>query len=465
MKARLTCFAPTRTIPRPPSLSAALRFRPAGPAGSAASKTKNVLLAASADGSIKHWHITSQRVLSKYASPDQIYAVDYAPEGDRYATAGRDKVVRVFDDEGDKLVVACRNAGFDTVGHSNRVFSVKFDPQNPTTLASGGWSNTVILHDTRTGNVERSFFGPHICGDAIDIRENLLLAGSWKPEKQLCLYDIRGKTTEPVLEVPWSLASAGGHSSSAAVMGPRGAPATLVYGAQFSSCGTYMAAGGSGVNEAKVWDCSKLFSGAAAGAASVAPTSYIGKQPAVISTISGLSKPVYSIHFHEEESLAVAGGDYVHIFDVAAAAAPSSAAAGAEAGHGGAVAAGSSGGAAGAGGAHKKSASFFDEAEAKGDGSFHMGHEGISEEDHRPAYLKEGGGGHSHHHQASHGHGAGHKHGAAGASSSSSGSGSGSGKSAGVRFASTGPYSAAEEAAIAARFGGTEEEGAGSDTD
>ncbi len=40
------------------------------------------------------------------------------------------------------MVLCCRLAHV-TPGHSNRVFSLKFDPDNDNTLISGGWDNTV----------------------------------------------------------------------------------------------------------------------------------------------------------------------------------------------------------------------------------------------------------------------------------------------------------------------------------
>jgi COMPASS component SWD3 len=54
-------------------------------------------------------------------------------------------------------------------GHSNRVFSIKFNPDDENILLSGGWDNTVQIWDIRAGASVRSIFGPHICGDAMDI--------------------------------------------------------------------------------------------------------------------------------------------------------------------------------------------------------------------------------------------------------------------------------------------------------
>ena len=68
----------------------AVRFRPT----SAASKTRNVLLVANSDGTVQHWHVTSSRCLHTITEEDnQVYALDYAVDGLRFATAGKDYTV------------------------------------------------------------------------------------------------------------------------------------------------------------------------------------------------------------------------------------------------------------------------------------------------------------------------------------------------------------------------------------
>lgn len=41
------------------------------------------------------------------------------------------------------------------------------------------------LWDTRLGHAVRSIYGPHICGDAVDIFGDVILSGSWRPDNQL----------------------------------------------------------------------------------------------------------------------------------------------------------------------------------------------------------------------------------------------------------------------------------------
>mmetsp|Transcript_30876 Transcript_30876/g.81018 ORF Transcript_30876/g.81018 Transcript_30876/m.81018 type:complete len:245 (-) Transcript_30876:233-967(-) len=161
----------------------AVRFRPTN----AQSKTKNVLLAASSDGSVSHWHITSGNKLHTVTEDgNQINCVDYTKDGRRFATAGMDKIIRIYD-EATKTQVQELKGGYGKShpGHSNRVFSLRFSPSDDNLLLSGGWDDTVQLWDVRTDSPVRNIFGAHICGDALDISGNEILTGSWRPKDQL----------------------------------------------------------------------------------------------------------------------------------------------------------------------------------------------------------------------------------------------------------------------------------------
>eukprot|EP00924_Labyrinthula_sp_SR-Ha-C_P013881 maker-scaffold_5-augustus-gene-16.14-mRNA-1 protein AED:0.13 eAED:0.18 QI:0/0/0/1/0/0.33/3/0/575 len=294
-----------------------IRFRPPN----SASKTKNILIAASADGSVSQWHVTSGQCLHRiwtdleepplagtrhsfttknnglsplqnlsrfkeygdfeekkadessasnfakfrqsyreprsrrskslvvaknplesFVSSNQVFCIDYRFDGKLFASAGKDKIVRVYD-EATKQLVNKMETGTERVtpGHSNRVFSLKFNPDDPNTLISGGWDNTVQIWDLRVSRAVRSIFGPHICGDSVDLFNGTILTGSWRPDNQLQLWDfISGELIE---EIDW-------HQSPV-----RTGNSAMLYCAEFSKGnGRYIAAGGSGTNEAKVFD-------------------------------------------------------------------------------------------------------------------------------------------------------------------------------------------------------------------
>ena len=104
----------------------------------------NVLVTVQADGTIKHWHVTTGKCLhSRNDDPDNhLFCLDYNPEGSLLATAGKDGAIRVYDEATKSLSLTLRNKG-DIPGHSNRVFSVKFNPYDPNVIISGGWDNTL----------------------------------------------------------------------------------------------------------------------------------------------------------------------------------------------------------------------------------------------------------------------------------------------------------------------------------
>ena len=169
--------------------------------------------------------------------------------------------------------------GAPSAGHSNRVFSLKFVPDDPQLLLSGGWDNTVQLWDLRIKQPASSMYGPHICGDAIDVSGNEVVTGSWRPSKQLQIWDLR--KSEHVLDVPFRPAMMEGSSD----------PCHL-YAAQFSkptSAGEKLiAAGGSGANELKVFERESLTA--------------VGRMT--------LPRGVYGIDMsHDGSRIAVAGGD------------------------------------------------------------------------------------------------------------------------------------------------------------
>jgi WD40 repeat protein len=190
-----------------------LRWRPLSAAGGfriseATTATRNVLLAAGSDGSLRHIHATSGRVLSAIFEADtQLYACDYRPDGGAFASAGNRKVVRVYDEETRALkveltggvaaaaayVVDRHTGGVASAaltgasGHNNRIFSIAWHPTDENVLVSGGWDNTVQIWDVRAGLAVRSIFGPHLGGDGLVFTPdgNSLITASWRSQDTL----------------------------------------------------------------------------------------------------------------------------------------------------------------------------------------------------------------------------------------------------------------------------------------
>eukprot|EP00440_Ansanella_granifera_P021627 gb/GFBE01023476.1/.p1 GENE.gb/GFBE01023476.1/~~gb/GFBE01023476.1/.p1 ORF type:complete len:344 (+),score=66.54 gb/GFBE01023476.1/:1-1032(+) len=255
------------------------------------SKTKNVLVSVGADGRILHWHASSGKCLHEIVEPDnQLFCVDYLSDGSQFATAGKRREVRIYDEYTKKLTQVMKGGDqVNTPGHSNRVFALKYHPTMRNVLVTGGWDNTVQIWDVRQGHAVRAIYGPHVCGDSLDISQDgeTILTGSWRVEKQLQLWDFG---SEKLLDtVPWR--------STASMMQP-----CMVYAAQFSKDETssMIAAGGSGSNEAQVFE--RTTSGG---------TAVFGKT-------FGLNRACYSVDFsNASDTLAVAGGDgVVHVMSI-----------------------------------------------------------------------------------------------------------------------------------------------------
>lgn len=254
------------------------------------SKTKNVLVSVGADGRVVHWHASSGKVLHEIVEPDnQLFCLDYLMDGSQFATAGKRREIRIYDEYTKKLAQVLKGGdSIHTPGHSNRVFSLKYHPTMRHVLVTGGWDNTVQIWDIREGHAVRAIFGPHICGDAVDVSQDgeTILTGSWRVEKQLQLWDFR---SEKLLDtVPWR--------TGASIVQP-----CMVYAAQFSKdeASSMIAAGGSGANEAQVFQRSPTGS------------NVFGKS-------SGLSRACYSVDFsNASDTLAFAGGDgLIHVMSI-----------------------------------------------------------------------------------------------------------------------------------------------------
>ncbi|MFM7858898.1 MAG: WD40 repeat domain-containing protein, partial [Flammeovirgaceae bacterium] len=133
-----------------------------------------------------HWHTLSGRTLHIIDEPESpVMCLDYNSDGTLFAAAGNDKKVKLYDEQMKVKINTMKSGGFNHPGHSNRIFSLCFHKNNSNLLASGGWDNTIQFYDLKTSQVVNSIFGPHICGDSIDLKDNYLLTGSWDTKNQL----------------------------------------------------------------------------------------------------------------------------------------------------------------------------------------------------------------------------------------------------------------------------------------
>ena len=153
---------------------------------------KTILLCVTADGLIYEIHSSSGKILQKLEEKNNpLMCVDYSIDGSLFATGGNDKVVKLYDDSTKTLISKLESKKSNMPEHSNRIFSVKFNPNNENMLISGGWDNTLLFYDIRAKEVQNFSYGAHICGDGMDIKDNYLLTVSWEKKDQIQLWDLR----------------------------------------------------------------------------------------------------------------------------------------------------------------------------------------------------------------------------------------------------------------------------------
>ena len=153
---------------------------------------KTTLITVNAEGFIVQVHSKSGKVLQKIEEENNpLMCVDYSADGLLFATGGNDKIVRLYDDNTKTLISKLERHRYDMPEHYNRIFSVKFSKKDPNLLLSAGWDNTILLYDVRAKDVQNYLYGPHVCGDGLDLKEDLLLTVSWEKENQIQLFDLR----------------------------------------------------------------------------------------------------------------------------------------------------------------------------------------------------------------------------------------------------------------------------------
>mmetsp|Transcript_11081 Transcript_11081/g.27640 ORF Transcript_11081/g.27640 Transcript_11081/m.27640 type:complete len:359 (-) Transcript_11081:227-1303(-) len=269
-----------------------LRWRP----HSAQSKTKSVLISVNAefDGQILHWHIKSGKCLHTITERgNQLFCLDYFADGSQFATAGRDRLVRVYDEATKRLVQTLQGGDMkETAGHSNRVFSLKYHPQHPNIILSGGWDNTVQVWDTRRGHSIRSLWNCYLCGDSVDFTSDgsQILTGSWRTENALQLWDFgHGDNAEMAETIEWKTAT----SQSTC----------MLFAAQCSkdAASSMILAGGSQDNEAKFF---------------MRPPGGRDVQP--FAALVSLPKPVFTVDFAPNSRMAAIGSadGQVRVLDI-----------------------------------------------------------------------------------------------------------------------------------------------------
>jgi WD40 repeat protein len=126
---------------------------------------------------------------------NEIMTCAVAPGGmETIVTGGSDTTLRFYRvAEGGIECVRKVEQGIDrhgqpTLGPPAKVMSSIFVDKN--TVLVGGWEASVLLYDLRTGAVQRTFDGPRLTGDCLDVLDGCVLAASHRPKDQLQVFDL-----------------------------------------------------------------------------------------------------------------------------------------------------------------------------------------------------------------------------------------------------------------------------------
>ncbi len=147
-----------------------IRWKPqGGAAGSSKDKGKNTLLVGNADGTVEHYDIVGVKGSCTSCIQEEgnsVLAVDYSPDASRFATGGKDRIVRVYDETHKNCFIELR--GMAGSGHSNRILAVRLP--NRFTVVSGGLDGTVKVWGLRGawGDPTHTISGVNVSGDAIE---------------------------------------------------------------------------------------------------------------------------------------------------------------------------------------------------------------------------------------------------------------------------------------------------------
>lgn len=169
------------------------------------------LISTSAGGVVSVWK-TNEKQKGDIAAilleeNNEVNCADVCSDGCYFATAGKDRIIRIYDSKRLELCSSSRpvTPSYDLmddsdklVGHSKRIFAVRFHPHDNHVFLSGGWDNCVKIWDKRIlRSARRSLNGPHVCGKSIDVIGNTILTGSWTSKNSLQLWDMRmGQVTD-----------------------------------------------------------------------------------------------------------------------------------------------------------------------------------------------------------------------------------------------------------------------------
>lgn len=152
------------------------------------SATRNTLLGTFSDGWATTWDATAGNTLETLKLPgDSAHICEYSGTGVFFAVGINDFTIKIYESEDFTIYGTLDCARGEKTGHSNKICSLKWVEDS--TLISGGWDDTIITWDIGVCSPLNSIYGAHICGQALDLKKELLVAGCYSRKEQIQLYN------------------------------------------------------------------------------------------------------------------------------------------------------------------------------------------------------------------------------------------------------------------------------------
>ncbi|XP_014214862.1 WD repeat-containing protein 38-like [Copidosoma floridanum] len=128
---------------------------------------------------------------------NEINAIDISVSGEHIFSVGKNASLNEYDLETARVIRNFKKDPHDVVTdnvikyHTSRIFAVKCHKTDANLVITGGWDNTLKIWDIRVSDGSiKSINGPHVCGDAIDLKDTKILSGSWVDKDSLQLWDM-----------------------------------------------------------------------------------------------------------------------------------------------------------------------------------------------------------------------------------------------------------------------------------
>lgn len=157
----------------------------------------SVLITVDSSGHVNHTHSSTAKILSKFQIEEEKVprCMDISGKGEKFAIGFADGEVNLYDESTQTFDRVFRSGTSFTTGHLDQIHSVVFDKSDNNVVLTGGRDKRILLWDVRTSQCSQMVVEPLILGDAVDIRGNNIICGSYDTPGNVYVYDKRNFKT------------------------------------------------------------------------------------------------------------------------------------------------------------------------------------------------------------------------------------------------------------------------------